>query len=147
MRKLLVLLALVSACRTTPAPAPGPVPVSGPGAGSARAAVDAFLGAVRAEDLQAIGGIWGTVDGPARDQMDRETLEKREIVMVCMLRHDAFTVRGDSPIAGGRRAYTVELRRGTDSRTTTVTAVQGRQQRWFVQQADLEPVRDWCQRK
>lgn len=147
MRKLLVLLALVSACRTASTPAPSTQPSGGPGAATPRAAVEAFLQAIRSEDLQAMGAIWGTADGPARELMDRETLEKREIVMVCMLRHDSYAVRGDSPLAGGRRAFTVELTRGTDKRTTTFTAVQGRQARWFVLQADLEPVGSWCQRK
>lgn len=146
MRKLLVLLALVSACRSTgsaPARTPAGVLIQ-TGAATPRAAVEAFLASVRAEDLQAMSLVWGTADGPARELMAREDMEKREIVMMCFFKHDALAMRGDSPLAGGRRVLSVELTRKESKRTTSFTTVQAKTGRWYVLQADIEPVRDWC---
>ena len=69
----------------------------------ARPALDAFLGAIRAKDLQALGAIWGDKDGAIRDskRISRDELEKRELLLMCYFSHDSYTVLNDE--AGGRR--------------------------------------------
>jgi len=64
--------------------------------------VDQFLAAVKAQDLQAMSVVWGTSKGPARDQLERSELEKREIIMQGCYDHDGTaSSRGTG---AGRRA-------------------------------------------
>jgi len=147
VRKSVLMTALVlvtTACATTPSPG---VPAStGDGMGSAapRLAVDAFLDAVRTEDLQAMGATWGTERGPARASIERTELEKRVIILQCYLQHDSYRVLSEVPGEGGRRVVRVELTRGTDKRQPALHAIQGPGGRWFVENVELAAVRDFC---
>jgi hypothetical protein len=120
-----------------------------PGAPEARAAVEGFLTAVKAQDLQAMSNIWGSEKGPAREIIgDRAELEKREIVMQCYLTHDRFRILGDVPgTVDDQRVFRVELVKGPLTRSTTFTTVRGPSERWYVLTADLEPVRDLCSKR
>jgi hypothetical protein len=64
---LFIGLVLLAACKTTTTvtPASGPTPASAPS--GARPALDEFLAAIRAKDLQALGGAWGDNSGAIRD--------------------------------------------------------------------------------
>ncbi len=149
MRKLLVLLvvAMAGACRT--APEPTPTPGSGFGASAPRPAVEAFLSAIRAQDLQAISMVWGNERGPLVNDgsVSREEIEQRELLMICFFRHDEARVL-DQVQTGEPRytVYRVELKRGAQTRTPTISTVQGPQGRWFVVDAEVATVRDWCSR-
>ena len=158
MRKLLIGLLLMAACttRTTVTP-PVTVPTGSTGtAGSAsatgsvgpRQALDAFLSAIRAKDLQALGAVWGDKNGAIRDtkRISREEVEQRELLLMCYFSHDTFKVLSDSPAAGGERVMSVALTKGTLSRTTNFYLVSG-ENRWYVRSADVEPVRDLCSKK
>src|SRR5579883_1210574 len=57
--------AVTVACRSTPTRPSGDLS----GAPSARGAVERFLAAVRAQDLQAMSVVWGTKNGPSRDAL------------------------------------------------------------------------------
>lgn len=114
------------------------------GAPAPRTAVEQFLAAVRAQDLQAMSVVWGSHKGPARDLIERKELEKRELVMQCMLTHDRFRIVSEAPGTEGKRVFRVELRRGSIMRATNFTSVQGPSDRWYVESADLEPVKDLC---
>lgn len=147
MKKLLIGLTLLAACtsRTT---VEQPVNTSVSIASGARPALDAFLAAIRAKDLQALGANWGDKNGAIRDskRISRDELEKRELVLMCYFSHDSYTVLSDDPAAAGERKMTVRLTRGTLTRTTdfflTSTA-----ERWFVRTANMDPVRDLCAKK
>jgi len=115
-----------------------------PGAPAPRTAVEQFLAAIRAQDLQAMSVIWGSEKGPARDLIERQELEKRELIMQCMLSHDRFRILSEGPGADGARVFRVELRRGALTRATNFISVQGPSDRWYVSSADLEPVKDLC---
>lgn len=150
MKTLLMGLLLLagSACttRSTVIPAEGPATV-GP-----RAALNAFLGAIKAQDLQALSSAWGDRDGPIREntKVTRGELEQRELILVRCFAHDRFTVLGDALAAQGERVMTVELQRdakeGTIRRTTNFFLAKA-PDRWYVRSADMEPVRDLCQQK
>ena len=157
MRKLLLLgLLFASACKShtveVPVTAPAPAPVSGgsglAGAASPRLAVDAFLGAVRAQDLQAMSGVWGDKNGPVRDAkvMSREDMEQRELYLIRCLKHDSFRVLGDSPAVDGERIMRVELVRGTVAKSTDFSLARSGD-RWFVRTFALDPVKDLCTAK
>ncbi|MGH7621426.1 MAG: hypothetical protein ACREMU_03720, partial [Gemmatimonadaceae bacterium] len=51
------------------------------GAAAPRLAVEQFMAAARAQDLQAFSAIWGSEKGSARDIVPRDQLEKRELTM------------------------------------------------------------------
>ena len=116
------------------------------GAPSPRAAVDEFLGAVRAGDLDRISSVWGDQRGAARNIHDREQLEQRTFIMQQCLLHDAFRVVGETPGVAGRRVFDVELTKGDMLRRTTFTTIEGPQQRWYVQEVDLQRTMDLCPR-
>lgn len=138
----LALLALtISAC-----PASRPSAGGLTGAASPRAAVDEFLGAVRAGDLQRIAAVWGDQRGAARDIHDREQLEQRTFIMQQCLSHERFRVVGETPGAAGRRVFDVELAKGDMLRRTTFTTIEGPSQRWYVQEVDLQRTMDLCPR-
>lgn len=143
MKKLLIGLLLVASCRTqTVETRPLPAPA---GATAARPALDAFLAAIRAKDLQALGAAWGDKSGAIRDndRISRDELEKRELVLMCYFNHDSYEVLSDEPVAGGERRMSVKLTKGTVSRTTDFFLTSG-PDRWYVRSADMEPVRDLC---
>ena len=134
-------LALIALAACHSAPRGG---VNQPGAPTPALAVERFLGAAKAQDLQQLAMVWGTVKGPARDVVDKSQIERRELIMICYLNHDAYRVKSEAPAPEGKRAFTVELQRGSLARSTTVTTVKGPAERYFVEQVALEPLTDLC---
>lgn len=164
VRNTLVLAALLAsvtsvACtkkvvETTISPAPGSattaqlaVPLNGAaGSPTARGAVEGFLVAVKSQDLRGMSAMWGNEKGPTADRIPREELEKRLIVMQCMMAHDKWSFAEDSPrlITGGRQVYMVELRKQELKGITKFTAVRGQGDRWFVEDIDMAPLKEFC---
>jgi len=144
MKKLLciALLGGVMACPHAPANT-HPTADSTPGASSARGAVQKFFDAVRAGDLQAMSVAWGTTQGPTRETIERAELEKREVVLRCYFNHDSYRILDEAKGSRGQ-LFQVQLTRGDLKRTTTVTTVQGPNQRWYVETLDIAAVRDLC---
>ena len=118
--------------------------VDQPGAATPQLAVQNFLAAAKAQNLQSLALAWGTDKGPARDVVDKAQIERRELIMMCYLNHDTYRVTGEGPAQEGRRAYSVQLNRGGMVRATTLTTVQGPAQRFYVEQVALEPLTDLC---
>jgi hypothetical protein len=135
-----VLLVLAAACArggTT-----GSAPATG--ASSADAALNAFIAAAKAQDLQAMSAIWGTADGLARDNLSREELERRELIMMRMLCQDSHQVLGRSPGIEGRQILRTELTRGAAKVTINVTTVRSGAGRWYVEDLELEKLQAFC---
>jgi hypothetical protein len=154
MKKLSIALVLVAACHGgAAAPSGGVRPAGAPfskaigGATTARAAVAAFLTAARNEDLQAMASVWGTTGGPARATIPRDELEKRELIMMCFLRHDRYQLVSDAESTAGQRRIEVELEQGMLIRTTAFTVVPASDGRWYVQSFDMEAVRHFCAKR
>ncbi|MEP6998866.1 MAG: hypothetical protein ABI969_00200 [bacterium] len=150
MRKLLLAgLLLAGACKTRtidePATAPAPVLSASKAAIGPRPAVDAFLSAIKAQDLQALSVAWGDKTGPVRDSkvFSREEMEQRGIYLLRCFRHDRTRVLGESAAAGGERNFQVELMRGTVTRVADFLVVQG-PDRWYVRTANMDAVKDLC---
>ncbi len=153
MRKLLIgLLLTTGACTTRTTVAP-PVTTPTPTTSTAsqatpRQALETFLAAANTQDLQAMAGVWGDKDGSvqASGKMGREEIEKREIIMMCYLRHDRYRVVSDAPAVDNERVLGVELTKGRLSRTSNFNlATDGT--RWYVRSANLEALRDLCAEK
>ena len=152
MKKLLLVLLALSACTrattttTTGAGAPRTT-TTGPqlvGASSPRLAVEQFLTAVRAQDLQAMSVVFGTSRGPSRDNMQREELDKRLIILQCYFNHDKSRMLAEAPGEGGHRVFTVELTRGRLTKTPRFYAIKGPNDRWFVDNMEIAAVREFC---
>jgi hypothetical protein len=148
VRKLLIGLLLIAPACTTRTTTVTPAPTSVGTAAAPRAALDAFLAAIRAKDLQALGAVWGDKNGAIRDtkRITREEVEQRELVLMCYFNHDSFKVLSDAPAPGGERKMAVTLTRGTISRTTNFYLASGGD-RWYVRSADMDPVRDLCKKQ
>ncbi len=145
MKKLLLAFMVVGAlaCHTAAPPSTSTVDNS-PGAKTSTAAVERFFAAVHAQDLQAMSLVWGTSKGPARDNMDRAQLEKREVILQCYFNSNSFRILGESPTSEVRRMVRVELQRDGTTRTPTVYTVLGPNGRWYVENLDIAAVKDFC---
>lgn len=162
MKRTLLALFLLTACSraattTTTTKSPVGAPTSPPatseppraasqgtGAATPRLAVEQFLNAVRAQDIQAMSGIFGTNRGPARDNMNRGELEKRLIILQCYFSHDKFRILGESPGDGGHRVIATELTRGINTRSPRFYAIQGPGSRYYIDNMEIAAVRDFC---
>lgn len=150
MKKLITLVALLGACSSAPRPVTATAPVlSGnqTGATDPMMAIRGFLAAAKAQDIQALGALWGDAQGPARDRMDRAEAEKRELIMACYLKHDRYEIAGDAPNPGGTRSVVVNLTLGELTRSANFEVTQGPQRRWYVQNVDLKALQDFCARR
>lgn len=158
MRRILIAVALLGAgaCtstakNTTPpgavitAPGAGGINAAG-GADSPRAAVDGFLAAVKKQDLQAMSMIWGTEKGLARDQMSRDELEKRLVIMQCSLNHDNWKIVAglDGTTRVNEQDFRVELQQKNMKEQTMVTTMKGASGRWYVSNADITKLTSFC---
>jgi hypothetical protein len=147
MKKIVALVLVLAACR---APVSG-APASGSGgAADPTAALKAFMDAAKAQNVQGVGNIWGTQQGPARETFGREGAaehEKRILTMIMCLKHDQYSVVGEAPAPGGRRTYAVQIRYQDLTVTPNFTAVAGPGGRWFIEAFDLDAVQRICARR
>lgn len=130
----------------TAAPTIGGAPGS-IGGSTGRNAVESFMAAVKAQDLQAMSGLWGNGKGLARDQYKRDELEKRLVIMQCLLQHDQFRFAEAGPRlqTGGRQEHLIEIKKAKLEARTTVMTVPGPNGRWLVEDIDVSKLRDFCQ--
>jgi len=125
-----------------------PTPLAGATAGAAtsRDAVDEFMRAVQVQDLQTMSAVWGTLRGPAREQIEREELEKRLIIIQCKLDHDSWSYAEDRPrlLAGGKQEFRVRIKQKQAEAVTSFSTILGNDGRWYVEIVDLEPLAEFC---
>jgi hypothetical protein len=148
----LALVAVLSACANQPQSGSSPTPSTSPSAATSQLggatpleALELFLGSIRDQDIQATQRVWGTKRGPVlTSDMPRENQEKSIIIMQCFLGHSAFRVVTDAPGENESRVFQVELTNSGRQRQTPFTVVQGPRNRWFVESADLDPVKEFC---
>jgi hypothetical protein len=91
--------------------------------------------------------LFGDSQGPARDALSRDELEKREVIMARCLRHDRYDIVADAPAAGGGRNLVVNLVYKDLSRSSNFQVVAGPANRWYVQKFDPGALSDICSRK
>ena len=154
MKKSLIAVLVLAACApkvtsttsTQPAgapPAPAPAPVSTEtGGATPRLAVQGFLDAIRAQDIQAMSVLFGTSRGPARDNMNRDELEKRLVILQCYFNHDKSRFLQETQGPSGHRVVEYELTRGGLSRSPSFYAIQGPGGRWYIDNMEIAAVRD-----
>jgi hypothetical protein len=141
---------LLSACASAPPSNPGsttpnPVITGGmTGAGAPRLAVEQFLSAAQAGDLQAMSVVFGTDKGAARDNIQWNELEKREIILQCFFNADSYRILSEAPGADGHRVIRAELMKGKVARQPNFFVIEGPGQRWYVDNMEIAVVRDFC---
>ncbi len=138
--RFIAAVVLLSACSSTQQAPSGQVS----GAVSPRLAVEQFLKAAKATDIQAMSAVFGTKAGPARETMDRTELEKRQVILACFFTHDSYRILGEAAGTGGHREIRVELKKGNVTRQPMFYTIQGPSQRWYVDNMDIASVRDFC---
>jgi len=138
--RFIAAVVLLSACSSTQQAPSGQVS----GAVSPRLAVEQFLKAAKATDIQAMSNVFGTKAGPARETMDRTELEKRQVILACFFTHDSYRILGEAAGIGGHREIRVELKKGNVTRQPMFYTIQGPAQRWYVDNMDIASVRDFC---
>jgi hypothetical protein len=129
---LLLVLVLAAACRTVAVRDP-----SLTGAATPRAAVDRFLAAAKAQDMQALGAGFGGEKGLARDHEDRVVTERRELIMLQCLRHDKAVIAEPTRGEGGRQLFLIDFTQGSQKATVLFTTVKGPSDRWYVEIFDI----------
>ncbi len=132
MKRIALLLVLVTACKTVAVRDPAMT-----GAATPRATVDRFLAAARAQDMQALGADFGDAKGPMRDQNPRDVTEKRMIIMLQCLRHDKAVVGEPVRGEGGRQRFSVDFSQGANKATVLFTTIQGPSERWYVESFEI----------
>jgi hypothetical protein len=148
MLVLVVISSVAVACHRSPIlqSATATTPSRGiiTGAADPLSALQGFLDAAKAQNIQGISAYWGDKDGTVRGRLDKTAEEQREIIMTRCLRHDRANIVGDAPGLGGGRTYAVILSRGSKTATANFDVVPARDSRWYVQGTDLAKLGDYC---
>ena len=107
-----------------------------------------FVSAANSQDLQAMGAVWGSEKGAARDNMDRMELDRRLIILQPCYAHDRAQVLDDRiGTVVTQRLVRIQLTRANRTKTLEFTVVRGPSNRWYVQDTAYETVQtDFCRR-
>jgi len=148
MRRLLFVMLVAAACGGSSGPqtgaAPGLTSKSDPGAATPTAAIAAFMGAIKEQDLDALSYIWGSERGPASEIVDASQLRKRELIIQCYFQHDGYRIVSDVSTTATQHVVTLSVTKGSFTRETKTQVVLGPHDRWFVANPELAPLQDLC---
>ncbi len=131
-----LLIPLIAACASLGSAG------SSTGAPSSGAAIAQFLAGANRKDLEAMAAVWGTARGPASKSMGRQELERRELIMMQCLAHEKSSLGASSPGEGGRIKIPVTLTAASRSASPVFTTVQGPHSRWYVENFDIDELRN-----
>ena len=130
MKRIALLLVLAAAaCKTVPVRETA----SMTGGATPREAVDRYLAGARAQDIQAVGAVFGNAQGPLREQADRPMVERQLLIQLQCMRHDKAVISEPVTGAGGVQIFTVDLTQGTLKASPHFTVVRGPSSRWYVE--------------
>jgi hypothetical protein len=109
---------------------------------SMNASVEQFLSAVKANDLNRMGGLWGTERGANARRMDAQVLRQRLAVIQKYLDHVGYRLVEGPLMVPGRtelRTYRVELQRATGcSQVVQIDVIRTGSGGWLVFDPHLE---------
>jgi len=100
-----------------------------------------FLAAVKANDQQRMGELWGTERGPAASNMNAAVLRQRLTVIQKYLDHTGFRIIEGPllvPEHDDRRTFRVELQRTSCNHVLPIEVVRTRSGGWLVYDVHLE---------
>lgn len=125
--------AALGACASGTGGAP-PTVEAAYGALSPESAVSQFLDAVRRNDYALMGRLFGTVDGPAEEDMGRVQVEQRMFVLASLLRHSSFEIRPTQMAEAENKTRLIVDMVGTRNGDVSVPFVASTDGgRWFVE--------------
>lgn len=137
----LVLVLAVAACAGAAQPAPhsAAAPAMAPAL-----TVERFLRAANQNDLDTMGSLFGTRDGPVTRVWSTKEVDDRMFLLASLLRHDDYTIVGEQVVPGRRAEATqfivrLDLRDGT-SPSVPFTLVRSKQEQWMVEIIGLERI-------
>jgi hypothetical protein len=141
VRKWALLAIVLVACSRTPS-----MGTSLTGAPTAREAATMFLGAAKAQDLQAMGAVWGSTQGASRDNMDREQLDRRLLILQpCYVVDRSQIIEESMGATPTERRIRIQLTRGSRTKNIEFKAVRGPSNRWYVEDVDYDELQaDFC---
>ena len=152
MKKLIGLgvLLLAAACArkaqvSSPAPSTAAPAVGMVGGATPAEAVAMILAAAKAEDLQAVGAVWGDTEGLTREKWPRSEFEMRAFYLAKCLRNDRYQLVSEGTTSNNRRIANVRITKGNETALTTFKLVTGKNGRWLVENAELSPLTKICQ--
>jgi hypothetical protein len=128
-----VLVLAAAACQTVPVNTTSTTSGAATGGASPRDAVDRYLAGARAQDIQAVGAVFGNAQGPLREQSDRSMVERQLLIQLQCVRHDKATVSASTRGPGGTEIFTVDLTQGTLTASPKFTVIRGPENRWYVE--------------
>lgn len=134
----LVILGLAATVACGGGRTAGVSPVQGPA--TAEAALEQFLTAVNAADLDQMAMLWGDQRGPEglTHTMTNETRMQRLTIMQRVLRTDTHQITGTDASDPGRRVITVDMTQGTRRFAVPFTMVPMRSGGWIVNDIRLD---------
>jgi hypothetical protein len=143
VRKLWLIVLVAGACsRGQPT-----VPETAP-----RLAVQQFMAAVKAQDLQGISAVWGTSKGLARDGLSQAELDRRLLLIQRCYNHDSFRIVEETPAPDGKRYLRLAVVRGRITKSPNFLIVRGpvrdsqgrTSTQWLVEDADYASMQELC---
>ena len=103
-------------------------------------AVTQFMAAVKANDLDRMGRLWGSERGPAVSYMKADELKKRVSVLQIYLAYDGYRIiEGPQPVPGkdNQRTYRIELQRRGCNATASLDIIRANEGGWLVYNVHL----------
>lgn len=105
------------------------------GALSAESAVSQFLDAARRNDYKLMARLFGTRQGPARDQIGQVQVEQRMFVLASLLRHESYSLRPMAVAEAEGKQRIIADMVGTRNGSVSVPVIAAESRgRWFVEQ-------------
>ncbi|MGQ0765709.1 MAG: hypothetical protein ACT4OZ_08590 [Gemmatimonadota bacterium] len=137
MKKALLTVLIFAACSRG-------VTVVTPESSAPQSAVQLFMAAVKAQDLQGISAVWGTSKGLVREELPRAELDRRLLLIQRCYNHDTFRVIEETPAPDGKRFVRISVVRGRVTKTPSFTVVRGPSRQWLVEDADYASMQELC---
>jgi hypothetical protein len=106
-------------------------------------AIEQFLRAVNAKDLDTMARLFGTVDGPITRRDPKKDIDNRMFALAAVLRHEDYAIEGMQIVPGRRdEATRVNVRMTVQGQTVRVpyTLVWSRDGNWLIEQIGIEAV-------
>jgi hypothetical protein len=132
VKRIALLLVLAAACKTVAVR-----DTSMTGAATPRASIERLLAAAKAQDMQALGAIYGNEKGPRREQDPRPLIERQLLIQLQCLRHDKAVIAEPTRGEGGRQLFVIDFTQGSQRASVSFTTVKGPSDRWYVESYEI----------
>ena len=105
--------------------------------------VEQFMRAVNSKDLIAMGGLFGTKDGPVSERDDRAIVEQWMFAIATVMKHDDYTLEGEQIVPGrmqDAKQLNVAMKIGERNVSVPFILVQTKKNTWLIEQVDLKKI-------